>query len=436
MAKKKKKKKDYTKGWDKAKDYSNREELHGIVSKKNYDFLQSINKGTLKHLGKEWDDNIIYNARKFWRKHESLKKAMGLGKNKAVIGIGSGQSLNRNIEALKFYTQNDGLLNWNSRSFITIAANHQYKPLLEIGIIPDFVLLVDASDVVYDQLCKDIPASGQNTTLITGLHASPKVVEEWTKQKRHILFYITASPVLMSTFKKETGKNPSLHKIELGGNVLNGAFMTAITKFGSTVFFGVGNDLSFPIKDTIEEQRDLYYADGDYSSNAKGTGTGRDEAATKKKWAGFSIERSQIINPKGLDRYNIKLDIVGSNATLWVYKVWLETTILSQLDKETHFHYFNCSEGGILGVMARDDSDIALTNPTNWYMLDEVAINKHTGSGMYHTAMLEDALPHFIEVRRNFLCQYQWSDAPAAGVLAPPRTKDIANFAAPSDLIK
>lgn len=407
---KKKRSKDYVDVLGGDSTWENHPELHGVIKEENYRFLDSIAHQTVKLLGKEWQGNVKHN-KKFWEKHSPLAACTGLAKNKATIAIGAGQSFNINKEVVKEYVNHDMRKDWHDRDFVVIAANHQFKPLMEMNVVPDFILLVDASDVVMEQLCKDIPPEGQNTTLITGVHCNPKVIEEWTKQGRGILFYLSAAPSTQEEFKKHIGKNPKKYKIDLGGNVLNGAWMISAAVFHSTVFMGVGNDLSFPIKKTIEEQRSSYYADGDYSSNAPKTGTGRDEANTHRQWAGFSLKRKQIVMPgsqrlSGIDRYDIELDLIGTSKTLWVYKNWLEIHILKQAKYPAHLHYFNCSEGGILGVMARDDSSPeVLKKDDNWYMLDSIIKNEHTGATQYHTAIFEDAAEHFMKVRRLFLCQ-------------------------------
>jgi len=406
MAKKKKKFNETL--VDEKHKYDNRPELHGVISKNNYDFIGTIRNSTVNILEDTWVENLITN-KKYWKKHAPLNSCVGLCKNKAVIGIGAGISFNKNKNVLRDFINRDGVKSWEDRDFVTIASNHQYKPLLEMGIIPDFVFLVDASNVVLDQLTKDIPASGQNTTLITGLHADPEVIETWTKQGRGILFYMTPAPKVMEAFRKHIKKNPYHHKVELGGNVINGAWMTSLAIFNSTVFMCVGNDLSFPISDRLGVQRELYYADGDYSTNARITGTGRDEAGSVKRWGGFELEKRLVFlpgeSPKGIKRYNVNLDVVGTSHTLWVYKTWLETTMMGQTQNKTRFNYFNCTEGGIVGVMARKDDDESLRKPENWYMLDEVCINKHTGEGMYHTAILEDAMKFFIDTKENMKWQ-------------------------------
>jgi len=136
-----------------ADNYDQRDELHGIIHQESFDFLTAVNKGTIEIFKDEWTDNVRRN-RKLWKRHRKLKDSLGIGKNKCVIGIGAGPSFHKNKDVLKHVVNNDGIRPWEDRDFITISANHQYKPLLEMGVIPDFVLLVDASgkDSVYDQL--------------------------------------------------------------------------------------------------------------------------------------------------------------------------------------------------------------------------------------------------------------------------------------------
>lgn len=393
--------------------YNTRPELHGVIHESHFDLVTRINEVTVGKFAEEWSENVGRN-KKLWRRHPKIGDLRGLAKNKCVIGIGAGPSFQINKNVLKDIVDHDGVKMWQDRDFVTIASNHQYKPLLEMGIIPDFVLLVDAgNDAVYDQLCRDIPFAGQNTTLITGIQVMPKIAKHWTKQGREIVFYSTRSKDIQEAFDKHIGKQER-HKVELGGNVLNGAWMLGVGIFNSTVFMCVGNDLSFVPKDTVKEQREAYYADGDYTTNAEETGSGRDEAKSKKRWGGFKLERRHVFLPNepigSLKRYNIELDIVGTSHTLWVYKTWLESTLMSQTVQKVHFHYFNCSESGILGVMARKLDGSSMARADNWYLLDEVAINQHTKRHMYHTAMLKDAANMFIETKRSQI----WEPAPDA----------------------
>lgn len=381
--------------------YNERDELHGVVSKNSFDFIRAVNQSTLRILGEEWIANIRKN-KKYWKRHNKLRDMMSLGRNKAIIGIGAGPSFKKNQDVLCKYIIEDGLKPWEEREFVTIASNHQFKPLLKLGIIPDFVLLVDASAVVNNQLIEDIPESAKNTQLITGVHVNPNIIKHWDKQGRGIIFFTTPSGLIQDEAKVQGLTGYAENRLELGGNCMNGAWMIGTAVFQSTVFMGVGNDLSFELKDNVEEQRKSYYADGDYSSNAEVTGTGRDEGKSEKRWAGYKMERSKIQIPgKPLDRYNFELDIAGTSHTLWVYKTWLESIIMTQTQHPVHLHYFNCTEGGILGVMAKSEEKEDMRKADNWFFLDEVCINKHTGKQMYMTAMLEDAIEIFLKARRS-----------------------------------
>ena len=371
-------------------------EFEGVIDRKSWDFIDHSDKGTVQFLKSTWENNIKENVKKkYWRRKRSVFRLDALGLNKAVIAVGAGPSFNKNKHILKQVYDNEQRLDFEERNFIIIASNHQYKPLLELGIIPDYVMLADASDVVVPQLCEDVPNSGQSTILLAGLQCSPNVINKWLRQKREILFYLPYTKGLDRVFYEITGKNPKNYVILQGGNVLNSMWSISLKFLASGTFIALGNDLSFPIQKTIEEQRDTYYADGDYSSNAPGTGTGRDEAKTEKVWGGFSLKKKGIFGKDLHKSYDIELDIVGTTHTLWVYKTWLESNVFANEKAKVDYHYFNCSEGGISGVMAKEHNEKDFENLDNWFLLDEKC-------SKWHTAMLEDAAETFIRARRIY----------------------------------
>ena len=380
-------------------DWEKQEHLEGVIHKQDWDFITAINKQTVGHLGDIWIDNLRKNA-PLWKSHGSIKDLQGLGKNKAVIGVGAGPSFNINKELFREVVTTDGMNDWEDKDFITIASNHQYKPLLEMGVIPDYVLLVDAgAKGVYEQLCEDISFLGQHTTLLTGLHCSPEIVNEWIKQDRPIKFFLPPTPKLMELFKELIGEDGKGNSTELGGNVMNGAWMIS-ARMGCTVFMGLGNDLSFPMHNDVDKRRTNYYADGDYTTNAEESGSGRDEAKSQKIWGGFTLKRKKIILPK--ERYDISIDTVGTSPTLWVYKTWLETTVMGQAKQPVSMHYFNCSEAGILGVMAKSTNIDDMDKPDNWYLLDEKC-------HIYHTAMFRDAVYEYLKAKE--MMERQWLES-------------------------
>lgn len=390
-------------------------EFAGVIPKRSWEHQTATHGKTRDHFTKIWHDNVVQNIKnKLWKKHGSLKKdCLDLGKNKAMIGVGAGQSFNKNKDILKKLHDYDGVKSWQDRDFIIIACNHNFKQLLNMGIIPDFVSLVDASDVVMKQLNEDIPSSGQNTTLLTGLHCSPKVLKEWSNQGREIRFYLPMNLELEKPFNELTGKRAKGHLILQGGNVLNTLWSIGFSHFHSTTFMALGNDLSFPIQKDIEERRQTYYADGDYSSNMKGTGTGRDEARDKKQWLGFTLTPKLIYTGELKTKYDITLDPVGTAPTLWVYKTWIESTVLLHAKEGKPYHYFNCSEGGILGVMCSSMEFVTeeMLKDESWFMMDEKCPR-------WHTYMFKDAIKLFLQAKGKIPWQQATLiDAPNAGGL-------------------
>jgi len=282
---------------------------------------------------------------------------------------------------------------WDNRNFIIVASNHQFKPMLSMGIIPDFVVVADGSDVVMEQLTKDIPEKARNVTLLAGLHCSPRVLKKWSKQGRDIRFYLPHTKGLDKTFEEETGKSSDPHIMLQGGNVLNTAWNIGLKFFKSSVFFSVGNDLSFPLRNSLEERRETYYADGDYSTNAKETGTGRDEAKCEKKWMSFKLAK-RLVYTKGLKTlYDVTIEPIGTTYTSWVCKTWLEANVVGMQTKTNiSYHYYNCTEGGIAGVMCKDDSNEGLAKEENWFLMDEVCKR-------WHTRTLADAASEFLKAK-------------------------------------
>lgn len=387
--------------------------LEGTVLKSSWNYVGRSNESTKNHLLPLWLDNIRGNVKqRNWNRRRCVKKLRGLAFNKAVIGVGAGQSFNKNKHVLKQIVDIDGVKDWNDRNFVIIASNHQYKPLLDMGIIPDFVLIIDGGKIGKQQLTVDVPPIGKNTILLAGLQCDPETIGRWLKQGREVLFWITYSKELRTEFQNLTGRSANHYMVLQGGNVLNLMVGIASNMMGSNVFMALGNDLSYEVKDDLDVQRQSYYADGDYTSNAPKTGSGRDEAAANKKWLGFTLRKKPTNNGK-ID-YDVDLHVVGTSPTLWVYKTWIESQMIKGAQLNSPLHYYNCSEGGVLGVMAKEEGDENLRKDDNWFMLDEVCPK-------WHTMTLEDAAMSFLKAKETFRWEGEMrQDALAAEALALP----------------
>lgn len=356
--------------------------LGEILDETTYEFLGDTSKKTKGSLIDMWKSHLKANL-DLLDKHGFVNDGCkGFGSNKATIAIGAGPSLKRHERKLRELNHFNAEFEFKRQPFLFISSNHQFKPLLDDGVIPHFVLLVDGSEseAVYDQLCKNIPKRGHSTILACSLYANPQITHDWDKRGGVIQFYAP-----MGDWIPEEIPNVEKYQILQGGNVLNVAWVMSLGCMGSRIFMAVGNDLSYPISEDVNERRKNYYADGDYSSNLASK---RDEAARQFKWVGFDTTTNIFT---GQPQINFKPR--ATVQSLFGYKNWLEINIGIQDAMEGSFHYYNCSEEGILGVVAKDKSKKSLEDVSNWRLLDEVFPKR------YHTTTFEEATTHYLAMR-------------------------------------
>jgi hypothetical protein len=153
----------------------------------------------------------------------------------------------------------------------------------------------------------------------------------------------------------------------------------------------VGNDLCFPIEHNPMKRRKLYYADGDYTSNLKNK---RDEARNKMACMGFKIEWNPIIQQDV-----INLHPFWTSWQLWVYKKWIEAQVcMTDAEEDCRpFHYYNCSESGILGVIGKSNDKKDFDDKRNWILMDQIVPKR------WHTVRLKTAIGSFLKARDLWL---------------------------------
>lgn len=390
------------------------------IRQEEVDVMRNNNEVLRIKYAELWKNNLRNNCRKLFKKHGTITDdCVGLGRQKAVIAIGAGASFNKNKDLLKELYAMNMQVPFERQPFIFLACNHQFKPLLEMGILPHFVFLLDGTTVVYDQLCKDIPDYARGVTLICPLRVHHRVTHEWDRQGRSIRFYLGQNEWMEEEFKKVMGYDANEDHIVVGhgGNVMNQTFLIGVHCFKSTVYMCVGNDLSYDHYDNIEDRRKKYYADGDYSTNI---GTGRDEAKRELPWMGFRFEESILMQGEHI----LKFEPRATTHQLMLYKTWVENQLRIQAKlSKVSFQYFNCTEGGILGVLSRkslpdlDRSDLTevIKDKDNWYLLDEEMPKR------YITSTLEKACKLFLDARYEII---------NGGILSPWETRTDAKYAA------
>lgn len=394
-----------------------------VIDEKIFDFSGRVNDQTVDVLGEMWRRHFKKNLSLFYKKkhhvllHDDCSR---FGVNKAVIGIGAGPSFNRNKDYLRKLCLWNATFPFEEQPFLFIASNHQFKPCVNEGIIPHFVALADASesDAIMGQLCDGIADRAHHTILLCSLNANPRLLKEWDRQKKLIRFYIPPGSWNKQTFEERTGDTAENKQLMQGGNVMNVMWVASWAALGSTIFMAVGCDLSYEIESNVEKRRKDYYADGDYSTNLASK---RDEAAKQLRWVGFDLKRNPItINQEPF----LTFKPYATVSSLFNYKVWVETMVGIQDANANSFHYYNCSEKGILGVLAKSYDVEYLENTDNWTLMDEVFPNR------WHTRTLEDAASTYLASRELWLRNTVQGALASAGILRG--TMDSARIVAPN----
>ena len=365
-----------------------------VLTKQMYDLITVSNDKTTNIFKKEWLANTKKNIKKNYQKGWLLiDSCRNIAHNKAVICIGAGPSLKNNKDLIKELCLLNANFPFEQQPFFFIVSNHQFKPCLDYGIVPHMVIWVDASDNIRDQICKDIPRIAQNVFLIASTHCHPGVIGEWISQGRHVRYLLTQDKEEAKAYEKYSGEKSEGKGLLMGGNVMNCAYMATLHCLDGRIFIATGNDLSFDIHEDADIRRSGYYEDQDYSTNINR----RDEAKEQFKWMGFKFIGTQFQNV-------IPQVVLTPKATvpnLFTYKKWIESQVAMQdaQSKGVSFHYYNCSESGIVGVLCKSDDPTNLENKANWFLMDEVVPNH------WHTRTLLDATNQYLSAREALLWQ-------------------------------
>ena len=104
----------------------------------------TLNINTINKFKKVADFNVMGNLMEINNSY-TFKDWEGIYRGATALVVSAGPSLDKNInELLKYKDKLD--------NYVIIAGNRTVKPLIENGIIPDFVCAIDPQDVVYDMV--------------------------------------------------------------------------------------------------------------------------------------------------------------------------------------------------------------------------------------------------------------------------------------------
>jgi len=257
--------------------------------------LEKSNEGVRKTWFPLWIPNIRDNLSRVgeFRSVYGLKQ-----KGKTAILVGGGPSLRKNVDKLK---------DVNRDEVVIVTSAHSLKYLLEHGVKPDYVFVLDAKDVQADW-CDigetDIP-------LIMEVGCSPKILEKW---KGPVYFFRGNSREDFPELYKDTDFSDMVYS---GGNVMSCALYWALVVAGYKRIVFVGHDYSNSVNHGVE------YADG-------------------------SIDMGE--GDDSFQDYMIACDVEGLGVTtlarMMEYKIWSELL----MKKYINVDFVNATEGGIFGV--------------------------------------------------------------------------------------
>jgi SAM-dependent methyltransferase len=254
-----------------------------------------------------WQDNAVKNIAYFDAHPEKVIGSvhkMPYYEGKAVIFVGRGQSLEKAIDMFKDVDDR----------FIIVCTNSSIRYLLDHGVIPTYMMLIDGEkgNWTFDNL----PEQAKDVTAIFAPGAYHEEVIKWPG-KIMVTPYGLKHGQIQKQIRKRWGKS-----IPAGGNALNGGIAIFLMNTAVKIYVFVGNNLSF-------KEGGRFYFDQD---------TERDDKA-----------------------YFVMHDIYGeecyTDMPMYQYKAWLEQAA-SQFFPDCYF--VNCSEG-ILGV----DVDGSIMNVFN-----------------------------------------------------------------------
>lgn len=244
-----------------------------------------MKQNTIEYYSNDLDDNYNYNIQNFDLNVDSLFNKYS---NKPLYLVAAGPSLDKNIHELAKVKDNG----------IILSVGRAVRPLLVAGIRPDYIIITDPSDFLYDMQLKgldiDVP--------IIVLSTCDKNVMLNYKGKKYIALQNGYLPA------EGYAKDNNNVLVNTGGSVATTGLDVAI-KMGCDPIIFVGQDLAFT----------------GYKTHSKDTFT------------------KDVINSNNLrDIEDIKGDIIQTSKNLYIYLRWIQNRIA----KESHIEFIDATEGG------------------------------------------------------------------------------------------
>lgn len=222
--------------------------------------------------------------------------------NKPLYLIAAGPSLDKNIHELS-KVKDKGII---------LSVGRAVRPLLAAGIIPDYIIITDPSDYLYDMQLK-------------GLDIDVPIIVLSTCDKNVMLYYKGIKYIALQDgyhLAKEYAKKNNKILVKSGGSVATTGLDIAI-RMGCNPIIFVGQDLAFTDKKTH----------------------------SKETFAKNIIDTSSLRNVE-----DVSGDIIQTSRNLYIYLRWIQNRIAN----EKNIEFIDATEGGarISGTKVMTLSDV------------------------------------------------------------------------------
>jgi len=276
-----------------------------MAAKEMYGQACSNDEVTVNTWREKWIGQAEANHKRFGSfKDHGIGTLFGINKHKPAIVIGSGPSLQYNVDKLK---------DAKKAGILLISCLHNFQYMVDNGIEVDYYVSLDAGAVVIEEISEggklshaEYVEATKNSTLLAFIGSNPALFDNW-KGKVHLF----NCPVPDKEYIERSAKLEKFNTlVSTGGNVLGAAMYIAKAIFGSNPIVFVGADFSFSYT--------------------------RKFHAWPSKYDGNLGEAIRCI------------DVWGNSVLTWQsyynFKTWFDW-----VSTQVPGIYINCTEGGLLG---------------------------------------------------------------------------------------
>lgn len=202
--------------------YYNSEEILKITKElKKIITHNIINDNTIKHFSERWFESFVKNF-KYTLNSIFFEEIKNKFKNKSAIVISAGPSLEKNIELLKECHE----------KFVIISGGRTLEKLKEIGVKPDFFIMIDGDEIAYDLVKENLKF---NIPLIFCNATNEKILQNHDGIK---IYEPTSVDFIMNILNRNAEGRFG------GGSVAHACISTAIYLGCNNIIF-IGQDLAY-----------------------------------------------------------------------------------------------------------------------------------------------------------------------------------------------